>query len=97
MCISKPVLVQGPFLLHRSVYSPRFQATQSYEITICKYTVLVAILVLHRGIQAIVSALFFVSPTIQCKSLIVMFLVIFRLRAWPRNCMNHKSLKPHYN
>ena len=37
--VSKPV---GPFLLHRSVFS-----IQSCEITLCKYTVLVAILVLQ--------------------------------------------------
>ena len=70
--VSKPVLVQGLFLLHRSVFS----SIPGYTELLCKYTVLVAILVLHRGVQARVSALFFVSP-MKCKLVIVGFLVIY--------------------
>ena len=68
------------------VYSPRFQATQSCEITLCKYTVLAAILLLHRGVQARVSALFFVSP-MKCKSLIVGFLVGYDVQGILWNCI----------
>ena len=66
------------------VYSPRFQAAQSCEITLCKYAVLVAILVLHRGVQARVSALFFVSP-MKCKLVLVGFFSDLWIHtvAWP--------------
>ena len=79
--VSKPVLVQGPFLLHRSVFS----SIPGYTELLCKYTVLVAILVLHRGVQASVSALFFVSP-MKCKS--CTYSGVFS----DLQCMSHKSL-----